>query len=1003
MKSPRFFRQLTTLALLAWTTTHAADLTQTITYVSGTDWRPITFDPSATVPGSALDFTRFLDAPAGKYGRVTIQNGTFRFSGTNAPADPVRFYGINIGVEFSFLTHAKSELMAANLAQAGYNAIRLHSYDWQIVQSSPDSTALDLAAAGRFNQFKYFLHCLRDKGIYYELELGNSRYFTNARVPGMTDTGEAVPDGKFRLEAPALALVSDALIQDIATFAGHVLTTNGAGSDTDWTDVLIKDDPALISIEFLNEDAWWKSYAQNPSTSTPVIDAAYNATPGAITDPLDPARQPALSAWLSDRQDRLYQMFSGSLAALGVNVPLTDMSNRPTLTGNLNRQNFDYVDLHNYWAMPDSTTVPWNQDLRDIIQGRLQTPLESAAARILGKPFLCGEFNIFSPQPKRLFIAPVMAAYAGLQDWNGIFRCGYGGHEDTVLHEHATNRIEVAAEPGAMLAERLGSYLFCHSGLQAAPSVIPFVVTSEYLHTTPLQTQLTANSGGWRYNKYYWELGAYCRIGSVMFHPNDTPATPSMSGYSCVMVPSDTTASGTLARPQALTSQTIAIKSDANSRPLVVTGYPGLSSDPNHIVSETGQIYTDFNGTAVGGNSVKVLTPKSETFLIPVSGTSAQGNVVSITSISTPGICFLGSLDHGNLSQARRQLLLYLTDTQNSNSQITYISHSTFNSWSGTLTLNALGTLGHLAQQGTAQFSIFAPELQNETQNIAPRISVLSYTGTRQSSYSPTKSGANFTFPILAVTGSDAYFAYQLDWPFYQNYSGTTDYHAYFDPSQPSRGQFNDISAESLGGTWTVTQGRLQLVHPASAYNTANNAAGFALFSGSNPPQVAEYKFKLSVNDSANTYTNLGLIDVGPISTAASYKTKTPNSSIASQMIISGSGVASDNKTKLYCLKVNGVSSPTFSGSEVTVAWMLNHSGTTVTYNGFDSTTHTLAPGTSDVWLNGALAIVNVVHSSTFTAPTLGGLRFQTPASGINPAVQTTFTFDDVAVVDSLP
>jgi hypothetical protein len=60
--------------------------------VAGKDWKPIDYERDVT-PGSILDFSGRLDAPAGKYGPVIIRNGKMVFS--RRPDKTLRFYGTN--------------------------------------------------------------------------------------------------------------------------------------------------------------------------------------------------------------------------------------------------------------------------------------------------------------------------------------------------------------------------------------------------------------------------------------------------------------------------------------------------------------------------------------------------------------------------------------------------------------------------------------------------------------------------------------------------------------------------------------------------------------------------------------------------------------------------------------------------------------------------------------------------------------------------------------------
>src|SRR5262249_42535313 len=92
------------------------------------DWRPISWQPARTVKGSALDFSGFLDAPAGKHGPVVVRDGKFVFA--DAPEKPVRIYGTVISHALPFLDKARCEQLADHLAACGYNGVRLHNYNF---------------------------------------------------------------------------------------------------------------------------------------------------------------------------------------------------------------------------------------------------------------------------------------------------------------------------------------------------------------------------------------------------------------------------------------------------------------------------------------------------------------------------------------------------------------------------------------------------------------------------------------------------------------------------------------------------------------------------------------------------------------------------------------------------------------------------------------------------------------------------------------------------------
>jgi hypothetical protein len=96
---------------------------------------------------------------------------------------------------------------------------------------------------------------------------------------------------------------------------------------------------------------------------------------------------------------------------------------------------FDIVDSHAYWQHPRFPNRPW--DAADWTVG--QSPMAGEAMggtipdlayrRIPGKPFIVTEYN--HPNPSRYAAEgiPLLAAYAALQDWDGIFIFDYSSQK----------------------------------------------------------------------------------------------------------------------------------------------------------------------------------------------------------------------------------------------------------------------------------------------------------------------------------------------------------------------------------------------------------------------------------------------------------------------------------------------------------------------------------------------------------------------------------------------
>ncbi|OJW25901.1 MAG: hypothetical protein BGO49_22090 [Planctomycetales bacterium 71-10] len=96
----------------------------------------------------------------------------------------------------------------------------------------------------------------------------------------------------------------------------------------------------------------------------------------------------------------------------------------------------DAIDSHAYWQHPDFPRKPWDQDdwtIQNIpMAGRPDggTLPRLGLSRVVGKPFLCTEYNHSAPNTYGAETALLIAAYAARQDWDGIFLFAYSHRGD---------------------------------------------------------------------------------------------------------------------------------------------------------------------------------------------------------------------------------------------------------------------------------------------------------------------------------------------------------------------------------------------------------------------------------------------------------------------------------------------------------------------------------------------------------------------------------------------
>lgn len=124
---------------------------------------------------------------------------------------------------------------------------------------------------------------------------------------------------------------------------------------------------------------------------------------------------------------------------------------------------------------------------------------------------------------------------------------------------------------------------------------------------------------------------------------------------------------------------------------------------------------------------------------------------------------------------------------------------------------------------------------------------------------------------------------------FAQDFSSSTNVGNYFAPTTPDNGQFNDISAEPGGGTWSIDAGRLKLVREG----TSTGGAGLTRLTVpvAQAPDVAQLHFKVSLSG-VNTSNGLASVELGNITSVADYNNNVPSKAIAGSLSIKAGATA---------------------------------------------------------------------------------------------------------------
>jgi hypothetical protein len=154
-----------------------------------------------------------------------------------------------------------------------------------------------------------------------------------------------------------------------------------------------------------------------------------------------PARSPDSPRWLAwtrflAETERNYTdgMRAFLKDELGVEAAIIDTQASYGGVAGTYRESFnDFVDMHAYWQHPRFPGRPWDRSNWNI----LNTPMVDdksggnlarlAVYRVADKPFTVSEYDHPAPSDYTAEMFPMIASFAAIQDWDGLFQFDWGG------------------------------------------------------------------------------------------------------------------------------------------------------------------------------------------------------------------------------------------------------------------------------------------------------------------------------------------------------------------------------------------------------------------------------------------------------------------------------------------------------------------------------------------------------------------------------------------------
>ncbi|RPK31456.1 cellulase family glycosylhydrolase [Paenibacillus xylanexedens] len=496
-----------------------------------------------------LDFSKLLDAPAGKHGFTQVRDGNLYFTdGTRA-----KFIGFNLPTRSNTPDHQTAERLAERFASMGVNVIRLHAADaapgpsgWS---SSLDNPLIDYdsGSSRKFNEkgldrFDYFIAKLKEKGIYVQIDLLVARVFQKGDDLDYADS----PPFFFK----GFTHVNERLIELQKEYATNLLCHVNP-----YTGLALIDDPVVMTIQVNNEDSIFRgtddikdekgiiAYREELKrrfnrhllakydtrknlakawTYNNICALGEEEDPEAGTvrfpegsfyqvtnDPMgewagnvSPARYADFMEFGIDVNRRYYNTMIDHIRSLGAKVPV-NTSNLLNGTADVySHIDGDIMENNTYFNHPmppfhqETLVVPGMREYvtsnpltvhKDGIFMRTEMLQMATTAVVAGKPFILSEWNEYGVNPFHSTAFISMAAYACLNDWDGLMVYCYHTSEswNDQPGDVITDIFDAYNDPSLICQFGFMASLFLGSLVRPAEHQMDLVFTQNDLKTLP--------------------------------------------------------------------------------------------------------------------------------------------------------------------------------------------------------------------------------------------------------------------------------------------------------------------------------------------------------------------------------------------------------------------------------------------------------------------------------------------------------------------------------------
>ncbi|MBN1996221.1 hypothetical protein JW935_01630 [candidate division KSB1 bacterium] len=475
------------------------------------EWIPYEYNDEQ-IKNSILDMSWIQEKPAGRHGKVIVQDEDFMFlDGT-----PARFYGGNIFGLANFADKKDAEKLADRLVRTGSNIIRMHHLD--VVKPWTDMVVTRSLFGGQMpettrkldpdmlDKFDYMFYLLKQRGIYIFLSHISSRWIMEGDdFPGDKAGFDDVSQG-FKVEGMFDPFLINLQKEYLKQLLEHV---------NPYTGLAMKDDPALALMEIINENTlFWIQpqggfginspyyqkmlgkmfsdwlFVKYEAYETLLVSWAEDGKTTFFEDedpqdgyikiphiyvrdsdwPVSETRKRDTYQFLLELQDRYYTEMNTFLRGLGVTIPIAGSNHWCDDVADIySNAKLNFIDRHSYWTHPRGEYnyvagqgIDPKPMVKDPEGGHIG---QNARRRVYNKPFTLSEWHNCLPNPYRAEGTPIVAAYSCLHNWHPMHYAYYGRWE---LKPDTINAFQVLYDPTQANLIPISALLFLRQDFKEA-------------------------------------------------------------------------------------------------------------------------------------------------------------------------------------------------------------------------------------------------------------------------------------------------------------------------------------------------------------------------------------------------------------------------------------------------------------------------------------------------------------------------------------------------------